>query len=47
LKKALKDKTISEDENKRAQDEIQKITDQYTEKIEKLSAEKEKDIMTI
>lgn len=47
LKKSLKDKAISEDENKRAQDEIQKLTDQYIEKADKLSAEKEKEIMTI
>ena len=42
-----KDKTISEDENKRAQDEVQKLTDSYIEKADKLSAEKEKEIMTI
>ena len=47
LKKALKDKAISEDDNKRAQDEVQKITDQYIEKADKLSGEKEKEIMTI
>jgi ribosome recycling factor len=47
LKKSLKDKAISEDENKRAQDEIQKLTDQYIEKADKLSGEKEKEIMTI
>ncbi|MES2965723.1 MAG: ribosome recycling factor [Bdellovibrionota bacterium] len=47
LKTALKDKAISEDENKRAQDEVQKITDQYIEKADKLSGEKEKEIMTI
>jgi ribosome recycling factor len=47
LKGALKDKAISEDENKRAQDEVQKLTDQYIEKSEKLSQEKEKEIMTI
>jgi ribosome recycling factor len=46
-KKGLKDKQISEDENKRAQDEIQKMTDQYIEKIDKMAAEKEKEIMTI
>jgi ribosome recycling factor len=46
-KKGLKDKSISEDENKRAQDEIQKMTDQYIEKVDKLAAEKEKEIMTI
>jgi len=47
LKTALKNKAISEDENKRGQDEIQKITDQYIEKADKLSGEKEKEIMTI
>lgn len=47
LKKAQKDKGISEDENKRAQDEIQKLTDQNIEKADKLSQEKEKEIMTI
>jgi ribosome recycling factor len=47
LKKALKDKLISEDDNKRSQDEVQKLTDQYIDKADKLSAEKEKEIMTI
>jgi ribosome recycling factor len=47
FKKALKDKQISEDENKRGQDEIQKTTDQYIEKVDKLAVEKEKEIMTI
>jgi ribosome recycling factor len=47
LKTELKNKTISEDENKRAQDEIQKLTDQTIEKADKLSADKEKEIMTI
>ncbi|MCM2280217.1 MAG: ribosome recycling factor [Bdellovibrionaceae bacterium] len=46
-KKLLKDKAISEDENKRAQDEIQKVTDQYIEKVDKMAADKEKEIMTI
>lgn len=46
-KKALKEKTLSEDENKRAQDEIQKMTDQYVEKVDKVAADKEKEIMTI
>ncbi len=46
-KKALKDKSMSEDDNKRAQDDIQKMTDQYIEKVDKLAAEKEKEIMTI
>lgn len=47
LKTSMKDKKISEDENKRAQDEVQKLTDSYIEKADKLSAEKEKEIMTI
>jgi ribosome recycling factor len=47
LKKALKDKAISEDDNKRAETDIQKTTDQYIEKVDKMSAEKEKEIMTI
>lgn len=47
LKKALKDKAISEDDNKRAETEVQKTTDQYIEKVDKMSAEKEKEIMTI
>jgi ribosome recycling factor len=47
LKTSLKDKKISEDENKRAQDEIQKLTDSYIEKADKLAADKEKEIMTI
>ena len=47
LKKGQKDKAISEDDNKRGQDEVQKLTDQYIEKSDKLSAEKENEIMTI
>ena len=47
LKKALKDKAISEDDNKRAEQDIQKLTDQYIEKVDKVSADKVKEIMTI
>jgi len=47
LKKLQKDKGISEDEAKRATEEVQKLTDQYIEKSDKLSQEKEKEIMTI
>lgn len=46
-KKALKDKTISEDESKRQQDEVQKITDEYIKKIDQLAADKEKELMTV
>jgi ribosome recycling factor len=47
LKKALKDKVISEDDNKRQQDEVQKITDDYIKKIDQLAADKEKELMTV
>ena len=47
LKKALKDKTMSEDENKRLTDEVQKVTDDYIKKIDQLSADKEKELMTL
>jgi ribosome recycling factor len=47
FKKALKDKVISEDEEKRGETEIQKLTDEYVKKLDKLSEEKEKDLMTI
>lgn len=38
---------ISEDEGKRTQDEVQKLTDQYTKQVDALLAEKEKDIKTV
>lgn len=47
LKTALKDKAISEDDNKRQQDEVQKLTDDYIKKIDQLAAEKEKELMTV
>ncbi|MBY0314381.1 MAG: ribosome recycling factor [Bdellovibrionales bacterium] len=47
LKVALKDKLISEDQNKQYLDEIQKVTDKYTADIDKAAAEKEKEIMTV
>ena len=47
LKKLVKDKAISEDEERRASDEIQKLTDKFVAEIDKLLAEKEKDIMTV
>jgi ribosome recycling factor len=46
-KKALKDKEISEDENKKSEAEIQKLTDDYIKKVDAVSEEKEKSIMTI
>jgi ribosome recycling factor len=47
LKKALKDKTVSEDEEKDGLEEVQKLTDQYTAKIGDLSKHKEEEIMKV
>jgi ribosome recycling factor len=47
LKKLLKDKACSEDEERRAQDDVQKLTDKFVAEVDKLMAEKEKDIMTV
>ncbi len=47
LKKAIKDKTISEDEERRTQDDIQKITDKYISEIDKALAVKETDLMAV
>lgn len=47
LKKAQKDKQISEDDQKRGETEIQKLTDDYIKKIDKMSEDKEKELMTI
>ncbi|MFN3701530.1 MAG: ribosome recycling factor [Alphaproteobacteria bacterium] len=47
LKKLEKDKQISEDEQKRHSDEIQKMTDEKVKKIDQMLADKEKDIMQV
>ena len=47
VKKLLKDKKITEDDDKRAHDEIQKLTDAYMEKIDQASKTKEKEILEI
>ena len=46
-KKLLKDKKITEDEDKKAHDDIQKMTDAYIAKIDAASKTKEKDILEI
>jgi len=46
-KKLLKDKKITEDEDKKAHDEIQKMTDSYIGKIDAAAKTKEKDILEI
>jgi ribosome recycling factor len=46
-KKQEKAKTLSEDDSKRTQDEIQKLTDKYVKLIDERVASKEKEIMSI
>jgi ribosome recycling factor len=47
IKKSLKDKKISEDEEKRALDEIQKLTDDEIRKMEEMSKAKEKEVLEL
>lgn len=47
VKTLLKDKEIGEDDDRRAQDEIQKITDKYIAEVDKALAAKESDLMAI
>lgn len=47
LKKALKDKTISEDDEKRHEAEVQKTTDKFVAEIDQSLAAKEKEIMQV
>ncbi|HET9112522.1 MAG TPA: ribosome recycling factor [Burkholderiales bacterium] len=47
LKKLLKDKDISTDDERRAQDEIQKLTDKFIAEVEKALAAKETDLMAV
>jgi ribosome recycling factor len=47
IKKAMKDKKITEDDEKKALDEVQKLTDAEIKKMEEMSAAKEKELMTV
>lgn len=47
VKKLEKEEHLPEDEVKRQQDEIQKLTDRYTSQLEKIITEKEQEILTI
>ncbi len=47
LKKLLKDKEISEDDERRAQDEVQKLTDKAVVEVDKLLQIKEADLMAV
>ena len=47
LKDAVKEKTISEDDERRGQEAIQKLTDRFVAEIDKLLSEKEQELMHI
>jgi ribosome recycling factor len=47
LKNRAKDKVITEDDQRRAEDEIQKLTDRYVKNIDEICALKEKELMEI
>lgn len=47
LKELLKDKKISEDEERRAQDDVQKLTDRFIVEIDRILTVKEQEIMTV
>lgn len=47
LKEALKKKEVSEDDERRVEEEIQKLTDRFVVEIDKMLAEKEKDLMVV
>ena len=47
LKKLVKDKACSEDDERRASEEIQKLTDKFVIDVDKMVAEKEKEVLTV
>ncbi|MEB0138544.1 MULTISPECIES: ribosome recycling factor [unclassified Undibacterium] len=47
LKKILKDKECSEDDERRSQDEVQKLTDKFVAEVDRLLGEKEKEVLTV
>jgi ribosome recycling factor len=47
LKKLLKDKLVSEDDERRAQDEVQKLTDRTIAEIDRLVHAKEADVLAV
>jgi ribosome recycling factor len=47
IKELLKAKTISEDEDRRGEEAVQKLTDRYVTEVDKLIAEKEKEVLTV
>ncbi|MGH8263657.1 MAG: ribosome recycling factor [Steroidobacteraceae bacterium] len=47
LKEMLKEKLLSQDDDRRAQDEVQKLTDKHVAEIDQAAAEKEKELMQV
>jgi ribosome recycling factor len=47
IKELLKAKTISEDEDRRGEEAVQKLTDRYVTEVDRLIAEKEKEVLTV
>lgn len=47
LKEAVKDKTITEDEERRAEEDVQKLTDKYIGEVDKMLAQKEEELMQV
>jgi ribosome recycling factor len=47
IKDLLKDKEVSEDEGRRAEDQVQKLTDKYVAEVDKLLEQRETDLMEI
>ncbi len=47
IKKLLKDKKVTEDEERKSHDDVQKMTDDYIKKIDDLGKAKEKDVMQV
>ncbi len=47
VKELLKAKTISEDDDRRAEETIQKLTDRFVVEVDKMVAEKEKEVLTV
>ena len=47
LKTLLKDKEIGEDDERKAVDEVQKLTDAFVKKVDEVLADKEKELMEV
>ncbi len=47
LKDMLKEKLVSQDDDRRAQEDVQKLTDKYVAEIDQAMTEKEKEVMQV